>query len=81
MKYLSSTCLCFLLLFFNSRAQNSFQSSTSFTGATINVNGNDLRLPSYEASTDKIEGSSYFSKDWVPCSVTTSDNNFFSKNL
>jgi hypothetical protein len=38
-------------------------------------------LPSYRSSTDKIEGSSYFSKDWVKGSVTTTDNNVFSKNL
>lgn len=78
---------CFALVFVlcglcaKTRAQNNFQSSSPYTGKIVNVNGNDIMLPSYNASAVKIEGSSYFSKDWVKGSVTTTDNVVFSKNL
>ena len=80
MKYFPLTCLfCWALC--TSQAQNSFQSSSPYTGKTVNVNGNDVMLPSYSQTADKFEGSSYFSKEWAEGSVTTTDHTVFGQNL
>jgi len=81
MKYFASACLLCCLLGTTGKAQNSFQSSSPYTGKTVTVNGNDVMLPAYASTADKFEGSSYFSKEWVEGSVTTTDNNVFSKDL
>lgn len=82
MKYL----FCVLLLCFNFyqgiNAQvtggNAFQTQNIYTGYA--VSGNDVVLPVYKGSSD-VQGSPFFSKDWVKGSVTTTDKNTYSDKL
>ena len=81
MKSLPAALLLCCLICTETKAQNNFQSSSPYTGKTVTVNGNDVMLPAYASTVDQFKGSNYFSKEWVEGSVTTADNNVFSKDL
>lgn len=81
MKCLPAALLLCCLICTEIKAQNNFQSSSPYTGKTVTVNGNDVMLPAYASDLDQFKGSNYFSKEWVEGSVTTADNNVFSKDL
>jgi len=78
MKFRAHIFLLLLILSVETRAQNSFQSSSPYTGKIVTSNGNDVMLPSYAQGDKDVQGSSYFSKDWVKGSVTLSNTKVFS---
>ena len=81
MKYFFSSLLLFFNLYQNTIAQvsgNAFQTQNIYTGYAIS--GNDVVLPVYKGGSD-VQGSPFFSKDWVKGSVTTTDKNTYSDKL
>ncbi len=82
MKYFFSALLLFLYFYQNINAQvtggNAFQTQSIYTGYALS--GNDVMLPVFKGGSD-IQGSPFFSKDWVKGAVTTTDKNTYSENL
>ena len=82
MKYFfSSLLLCFSVyqdLIAQVTGGNAFQTQSIYSGYA--VSGGDVMLPVYKGSSD-IQGSPFFSKDWVNGSITTTDKNTYSDKL